>query len=237
MKPYFSSTGVELYCCDCRELMDALAEGGLPCCDHVITDPPYDEGTHKGAAQGWRGSKQIAFAPLSKADVFDLVPRWLGMTRRWIIAFCAAEMAGQYVEAAGGKRICGGNFVRVGWWRRPNGIPQFSGDRPGQPGEVFAIAHAPGKMRWNGHGKHAFYTHNIVPNHDRVHRTQKPYGLMVELILDFTDEGELIFDPFCGSGATLRAAMAKGRRAIGCEIDERTCEVAARRLEQMELFG
>ena len=55
-------------------------------------------------------------------------------------------------------------------------------------------------------------------------------------IVATTNEGDLVFEPFCGSGTTLRAAKDLGRRAIGCDLEERYCEMAAKRLEQGVLF-
>ncbi|MGH9252244.1 MAG: DNA methyltransferase, partial [Acidimicrobiales bacterium] len=71
----------------------------------------------------------------------------------------------------------------------------------------------------------------------RHHPVEKPVGLMRHLIFHCPPLAEVV-DPFMGSGTTLRAAKDCGRRAIGVEIEERYCEIAARRLGQEVLdFG
>lgn len=93
------------------------------------------------------------------------------------------------------------------------------------------MGHPVGRKRWNGGGKRGVYRH--ATNGERgvkPHPSTKPEPLMSELLMDFTDVGELILDPFCGSGTTLAAAKKLGRKAIGIEREEKYCEVAARRL-------
>jgi DNA modification methylase len=68
------------------------------------------------------------------------------------------------------------------------------------------------------------------------HPSPKPEALMVWLVDELSEPGEMILDPFMGSGTTLVAAKRLGRRSVGIEREERYCEIAARRLQQGSLF-
>jgi DNA modification methylase len=73
---------------------------------------------------------------------------------------------------------------------------------------------------------------------NEFHQSPKPLPLMSKLLAVTSDVGDLVLDPFMGSGSTLRAAKDLGRKAIGIEIEERYCEIAAKRLAQEVLdFG
>lgn len=219
MRPYYEQSGVTIYHGDCRAILPTLSA------DVMIVDPPYDERTHKGARSHGDTSSKIDFAPL---NVFEVVPVLLEVSRRWVVAFCTMEMIADY------RIVAGESWIRAGFWRRPDGAPQFTGDRPGTPGDAIAIMHRPGKKRWNGGGSHAYWECG-VERVDRVHPAQKPFALMRDLVAAFSDPGELVLDPFMGSGTTLAAAKQIGRLAIGIEIEERYCEIAARRLQQEAL--
>jgi DNA modification methylase len=74
-------------------------------------------------------------------------------------------------------------------------------------------------------------------NHaERLHPNEKPLSLMVKLVALCSREGELVVDPTMGSGTTLRAAKDLGRRAIGIDLVEANCEIAAKRLRQEVLI-
>jgi site-specific DNA-methyltransferase (adenine-specific) len=64
------------------------------------------------------------------------------------------------------------------------------------------------------------------------HPCPKPYSAWRWLLERCSDENTVVLDPFCGSGTTLVAAKDLGLRAIGIEIEEHYCEIAAKRLSQ-----
>lgn len=196
--------------------------------DHVISDPPYSQRTSDNA----RTNKNKA--PQSEAHSFisfggvdaQCEARFLsGCAKRWAVAFCALEQLGDY------ERGAGASWVRAGVWAKPDGAPQFTGDRPAQSAEGVAIMHAPGRKRWNGGGGRALWTFSVVQSRaDFDHPTPKPVDLMLRLIEQFTDPGEVVLDPFCGSGTTGVACLRLGRRFIGIEKDAHYAAVARERL-------
>jgi hypothetical protein len=259
--PYYQDAAVTLYLGNCCDLMPALELS----VDHTITDPPYardvylrvrgddskggkspgQRGLKKPRALGAFGSAAVGNVPrLSRLAAGDIgyINEMLpfvaavlpGITKRWALVFSDVEstyMWRQELERFGMR------YIRTGAWVKPDAMPQMTGDRPAVGFEPCTIAHGNARpMRWNGGGRQAVWTHNIVKGAARPdHPCPKPEALMCELVQQFTDPGELILDPFAGSGTTLLAAKRLGRRAIGIEINEQFAETAARRLQQGSL--
>lgn len=226
---YYGDGSCVIYHGDCR---DVLAD--ISTVDHVMSDPPYSDTTHEGARTGDASDAGVLidFASASAGFVRGILARI--PCRRWAVLTCDW----QHVLPLKQEPPNGWKFVRHGAWVKPNGTPQFTGDRPAQGWEAVAILHAnvPGRMRWNGGGLPAVWTHCKVAG---LHPTGKPEPLLMEWVNLFTDAGETILDPFMGSGTTLVAAKRLGRKAIGIELEERYCEIAAKRLAQgaLDLFG
>jgi site-specific DNA-methyltransferase (adenine-specific) len=193
--------------------------------DVVCGDPPYNEATHKGHALGFRSRAAVQFDPVDPGSV---CPELLRISNRWVVLFCADLQISDYGRAAGGHRVNGGQFVRMGGWYKIGPAPQFSGDRPGTWCECIAIMHPFGSMRWNGKGRPAVWRHPPAHGSERLHETPKPIALLLDLVADFSDPDELVWDPYCGSGTTGVACLRLGRRFLGHEMQPRL--LASKRL-------
>lgn len=224
MKPYYEDTraGIVIYHGRCEEVLPSLSV------DVTITDPPYAERTHAGARSGNAvDARLISFDSITDDSLVSIARLLVSVTRRWVLMTCDWRHAVRLEET--------GDLVRLGVWVKPNGAPQFTGDRPGTGWEAVALLHRGGRKEWNGGGHHAVWHHPIEQGE---HPTQKPLALVKQWVRLFSNQGETILDPFMGSGTTLRAAKDLGRCAVGIETEERWCEHTARRLSQEVLdFG
>lgn len=229
---------------DCLNVLPLMIDG---CVDHAITDPPYSKDlysrtrTNKGSGLRpngkpvWSGEGAASTSPMQLAsdaigsidEILDVVAaEMIRLSRRWIIAFHDIEIDQRWRDAFGSI------YVRTGIWVKPDAMPQVTGDRPAQGFEACTIAHRKGRKRWNGGGLPAVWTHNTSKGHERPdHPCPKPLSLMLDLVELFTDPGDLVLDPFAGSGTTGVACIRLGRRFIGIERDARYAAIATERLE------
>jgi len=223
---------------DCLSGLSELAPASV---DVVITDPPYEAEAHTSErlvarAGGKLAVEPIAFPPITEEQRAESSRQMTRLARRWILVFCQVEAAMKWraaLEAAGAvyKRTC--------IWVKPDGKPQYSGDRPGIGYESIVACHAPGRSTWNGGGSHGVFIVNKGGDARTGHQTQKPLALMQLLVRLFSNPRELVLDPFAGSGSTGVAALRLGRRFLGWEMNSKYADIARRRLsaarEQLQL--
>lgn len=252
IRPFYEDAAVTLYLGDCREVLPTL-----DVVDQVITDPPYSEHTH---AKQWIGAaltddgkarvstahKELGFESLTTELRLFAATQFQRLARRWVLVFSDLEGAHLWQAALAGNRnafLPRGevptsplDYVRTCVWDKVDSAPQFTGDRPAASAEAIVVAHPRGKKAWNGGGQRNVFRHAVNGERgDKPHPTTKPETLMRELVTLFTDPGDLILDPFGGSGTTAVAAKRLGRRCILIEREEKYCEVAANRLRQSAL--
>lgn len=219
MKPYYEHAGITIYHGDCREILPQLPSHF----DLVLTDPPYGSNTavdnerFSPVARNFWDSERTHLqerTPVIGDDV-PFEPAHLLAFKR-LVLFGANHYASRLPDSGGWvvwdkrKGIEDSSWplseAELAWTNLCNGIRIF-------------------RHRWFGlvreteQGKH-------------WHPTQKPVALMRWILEKWTQRGDTVLDPYCGSGPVLQAAKEVGRIATGIEIEEKYCEIAAKRLSQ-----
>lgn len=222
--PYYDRAGVTLYHGDARDLLPTLRA------DVAITDPPYGVGLvtktsdYRDSPYFDRGASLKASTLYDddpdrvRALIAEVMPLIIAATDRALV-FSGPSMLWAYPE----PRALGCVFTPNGAGRSPWG---FQCCHP-----VLFYGRDPYLVDGKGGRPNAF--RDEQPNREKIdHPCPKPLSWMRWAVGRASREGETVLDPFCGSGTTLVAAKALGRKAIGVELSERYCEVAARRLSQ-----
>lgn len=230
--PFYVDESVTLHHGDCKPVLASMADGSV---DLVITDPPYSARTHKHAKATRQGGarKSVHFDSITENDLRTVLTECGRVSRGWVVATLDYAHA-VAMEAAPPPGLA---VLRIGVWAKPNPMPQISGDRPGQGWESIAFLHRTDhRPKWNGGGRSSVWY--LAADGGGLHPTQKPLRMVGDWVRLFSDPGDLVLDPFAGSGTTLRAAVDNGRRAIGVELDERYCRTIVKRMDQQVLdFG
>ncbi len=218
MKPYYQDSAATIYHGDCREILPML-----PMVDLVLTDPPY-ELTAKGGGIGSRREYLSKIEGHLDAG-FDV--KMLAQFPNWM-CFCGKKQLKELLGATGDR------VWALVTWNKPNPTPLCSGNYLPDT-EYIVHAYQSGRLFGDYRDKSRYIVHPVEKN-EFDHPTVKPLSVMMKLVKLGTRSGEMILDPFMGSGTTLRAAKDLGRKAIGIELEERYCEIAAKRMSQ-EVFA
>lgn len=240
MTPYYQDDHVTLYHGDAFDVLPTLSGIGA-----VVTDPPYSSG---GAFRGDRAQSTVAkyvqtttqeYRPEFAGDNRDQ-RSFLAWASLWLNAARNASVPGavlasfidwrQLPTLTDAVQAGGWTWRGVAVWDKGFGRPREGG-----------FSNAAEYVVWGSSGP--FDSHEAYPPgvfrepvvKAREHIAQKPLDVM-KWVLGIVRPGALVLDPFMGSGSTLAAAKSLGMRAVGIEVDERYCEVAAKRLSQ-EVLG
>lgn len=227
MKPFYEDDLVTLYHGDCRDVLDRIVEPRSV----VITDPPYGfraYATDRDATDVLRSLTSMA----KTVAVFgypELLARW-----------CAGVEPTEWVTWWPTNKQTG----RAALLPRESEHVAIFGEVPGarrlmRPRSDKEVGRQIAELRGNDatEARMGDVWRDPSPGagfnaHQRLHPNEKPLSVMRRLVQLCSNPGDVVVDPFAGSGTTLRAAKDLGRRAVGIEIDEGHCKTAAERLGQ-----
>jgi len=231
MKPYYEDGAVTIYHGDAREVVRGLEPSTV---DVLLTDPPYgsdfsgfrgvDQGiVGDGETEGFRLLRQVmhqgrfALKPDAHAYIFS---RWDG----WAEFYDAVS---PFIPVRNG----------LIWWKNRGGMGNLTHDYATDY-EVILYGRLGSRALQGGRDSAVLAgIPPLGPIKGRHHPTEKPVALLTRLLSKSLPPNGTVFDPFMGSGSSLIAARGLGGKAIGIEIEERYCEIAARRCRQEPLWG
>ncbi len=236
-----------LYNEDCLRAMKRLANDSI---DLILTDPPYNLGNFmKGRDTNLKKMRENFFGAAGWDDL---------TSEEW-----EKSMDGFFEESArllkkGGAMLVFMSIIKVetlikiaethglyykttGIWHKLNPMPRNMNLHFVNSTEAwvyFTYGKRTGTFNNNGKVMHDFFETSVVTNGERKagkHPTQKPIALMDHFITVLSNEGDMILDPFMGSGSTGVASKKNKRNFIGIELDENYFQIATRRIQEVQL--
>ncbi len=208
----------KIICGDCLEVMKGIPDKAV---DLVLTDPPYGIKINRVAKLVGNSTHKSSKATDESWD--DSVP--------------CKEVFDNIFRISTNQIVFGANYF---WENFYSSQCYIVWDKRGN---LPSVPFCETEFAWTSFNKmskrYVCINHGFIKDSNEgkfANPTQKPQELIQRIINDFSKDGDLIFDPFLGSGTTAVACKALNRRFIGIEINPKYCEIAQRRLAQEYLF-
>lgn len=212
----------KIYHDDCIEFMGNCPENAF---DLTLTDIPYDFVNRK--SNGLRNLDK-GITDVITFDIKEFLDSVYRITKGTIIIFCEINQVSKIYSFFAEKQKKNQGTVRQLIWQKTNPSP-MNGQHIYLSGIENAIWFKKRGATFNAHCKNTVFRHPCGTR--KIHPTEKNHALLKELILDNSNENDIVFDPCAGSGSHLLVAKENNRRYVGVELYEKYYELAAERLE------
>lgn len=210
VRPYYEQDGIIIYHGDCREIMPNIFA------DTIVTDPV------------WPNNSVPEFMDIDPFELFEQAVNSIPESVERIAVHLGCDSDPSIL------RPIKHDFFRVAWLEIVR--PHYKG-RLMYGSDIGYLFGKPPKSKKGAHVIPGRYTDTSCKGKETKHPCPRKLGHVKWLVKWWSEEQDVILDPFMGSGTTLLAAKILGRKAVGIETDERYCEMTANRLRQKQLFS
>ena len=257
-KPYSSGDGYVIYCADCLSSLQRLPDSLFAL---TVTSPPYNIGkeyekpldldAYLNWCQQWMdevyrttGSAgafwlNLGYVPVpGKAQALPL-PYLLWQRCKF---FLLQEVVWNYGAGVAARKTLSPRNEKLLWYVKDPDRYTFHLDAIRDPDVKYPRQKKNGKLRCNTLGKNpsdVWQIAKVTSGEGRAspertpHPAQFPLDLIRRVVLGFSNPGDLVLDPFLGSGTVAASCVQHGRRVLGIEIKPEYCDIAARRVERL----
>ena len=210
---------------DCMELMNNIPNESI---DLVLTDIPYNKVNRED-----NGLRKLdkENADILTFDLINFLEQLYDKAKSTIIIFCGKEQVSIIHSYFNDKQKKGKGTVRQLIWEKSNPSP-MNGQHIYLSGVENAIWFKKRGGTFNAHCKNTVFKYPI--GRSKLHPTEKNHLLLQELILDNSNENDLILDPCMGSGSTGVVALQNNRNFLGIELNQNYFDIAKSRLEGLQ---
>lgn len=220
----------KIYQIDCRKGINQIPKPNL-----IIADPPYDFESSGAGIVGMRETfNRISDAGIDKFNFNEYIPALLNLQEDKVNAyfFCNKKLLPTYLNEAIKRKL----LYDILSMNKDAPIPTKNSSYLPEI-EYVVFLRSPGAY-WNGKLNYKLYFKSfrcLTNGVSNFHPTQKPIGIIRKYLQVSSKEGDLVLDPFMGSGTTAVACKQLNRNFIGFEINPEYCKIATERLQQTVL--